>query len=275
MALGSLLKRYIFALVLFMLLTDACGSGFPKQLFPELPSALYPTVTGRGLRDCFVNQASLATIQHPAAGFTFHSRFGVSELSVKSAALILPANNGTFAITYYNRGIPDLMYHSFAASAGKKLSDLLSFGVEAGLNAAIAPATDMRHLTATCEAGVIISPGDKLRIGLHVTNPIPNSLRSYPLPSSIKAGAESIISDRVSISLLFEKASMQPLSISTGFSYKAAESVVIRAGYTSSTSSFGFTFGYSFGRYDTELSFLTHTRLGLSSVASLFASLRK
>jgi len=273
--LGSLLKKYIFALFLLLLTLNLSATGYPARGLSAVPLSLYPTVTGSGVRDCFINQASLAFASQYSIGLTYYSRFWVKELAVKSISAVIPIRNGAFGINYSNTGFSELMYHSFSGSAGMRLSDVFSFGVEAGIEATGSTEAYARDIIATCETGAIFSVTDNLRVGLHVVNPVPNSLRSYPMSSSISAGVENVVSNRVSVSLLIEKTTMLPLSVSTGFSYQPVPSVVVRAGYSTATSAFGFTFGYRFGRYDSELSFLSHSRLGLSSVASIFGGFGK
>jgi len=275
MTLGSLLKKYIFVLLLILLPVNLSATGYPATGLSSVPLSFYPSNTGTGLRDCFVNQASLAFATRPSVGITYYSRFWVKELAIKSLSVIIPTGNGAFGINYSNTGFSELMYHSFSASCGMRLSDIIALGVEAGMEATSSPETDARNITATCEAGVILSLSDNLRVGLHIVNPVPNSLRSYPVASSISAGAESTVSDRVKVSVLIEKSTSLPLSFSAGFSYDLNASILLRAGYSTGTNSFGFTFGYRFGRYDSELSFLSHNRLGLSSIASIFGSLGK
>jgi hypothetical protein len=273
MTLSSLLKKCIFALFLVLPLLNASATGFPDRGLNGAPLSLYPTVTGIGYRHCFINPASLSYAMQPAAGISYYSRYGVSELSIKSLSLIIPNRNGAFGFNYSNRGFSELMYHNFSVSSGLRLSDNISLGVEAGIDAASSPATDSRYITATCEAGVIVVVTKTLRVGLHLVNPVPNSLREYPLSSSAGTGAEIILSDYVSVSVLVEKSSRQPVSFSTGFNYQVTDEIQVRTGFSTSTKSFGFSFAYRFGSYDTELSFLSHTRLGISSLASVFGVL--
>ncbi len=275
MTLSSLRKKYIFALLLLLLSVHLFATGYPVRGLSSVPLSLYPNVTGTGLRDCFVNQASLAFATRPSIGITYYSRFNVSELAIKSISVIIPTRNSAFAVNYSNTGFADLMYHSFSASGGMRLSDVIALGVEAGLEASTSPETDGRNIIATCEAGAIFSVTGNLRIGIHIVNPVPNSLRSYPVSSSVSAGAENTINERVKVSVLIEKSTILPLSLSTGINFDLNKSILLRAGYSTATNTFALTFGYRFGRYDSELSFMSHNRLGLSSIASIFGSLGK
>lgn len=275
MTFGSLLRKCIFAAVIYSVALNLSGSGYPEGGFNGTLLPVYPSLTGTGVRDGFINQASLAYNTDLSAGFSYYSRFGVSELAVKSLYLTVPHGKGSLGFRYDNYGFEQLMYHSLSTAAGMRLSETVSLGVEAGIKATASPVEDVRMLTASGQAGIIVSVSENTRLGVHIVNPVPNSLRSTSLPSAIRAGAGTTVSDRLTVSVVLEKRTLQPLSLSAGICYDISSTTGIRAGYSSSTQSLGFTLTCRFGKLEPELSFLTHNRLGLSSMASIFRSFRK
>ncbi|MBE0676527.1 MAG: hypothetical protein IH591_17870 [Bacteroidales bacterium] len=257
--------------MLFPHLTPA-GAAEPVRGLNGSPLSLYPSVTGTQFRDCFVNQASLAFNSELTAGVSYYSRFGVSELAVKSAFLTLPYGSGSLGLNYNNYGFGEIMYHSFSVSGGMKLTETIAFGVDAGLEATATSTEDAGRLSATCQAGLIFTLSENTRAGLHVVNPVPGRLRHTPLPSALRAGASTYISDNLTLSVLFEKKTGTPLSLSTGMAYNINESFEIKAGYSTENNSLGFTGAFNFASFRAGISFLTHTRLGTSSIFSLSKS---
>ena len=110
---------------------------------------------------------------------------------------------------------------------------------------------------------------EKVKAGVHIFNPVPNSLRRSFLPSSIRAGAGIELSKVLYAGVEAEMSTMEKLIIRTGFEYEAFTKIWLRGGFSSENASFTFGTGYLFKSIKLDLGFATHDRLGVTSSVSL------
>ncbi len=79
-----------------------------------------------------VSQSGSASFNRSAvAGIDYHGRFGISELSTKSAALVVPLEDACLGLIYSHFGYRDLARHSAGLACGLKLSETISARVQA------------------------------------------------------------------------------------------------------------------------------------------------
>ena len=110
-------------------------------------------------------------------------------------ALVIPAGKATWAAVYSNFGYKDFMRHSAGLACGMNLSERLSAGVQIDYFGEMSPGEYWKQALLTFESGVILLPSENIRIGIHLFNPVPGSLRKSYLPSSIRAGAGISLSE--------------------------------------------------------------------------------
>ncbi len=132
----------------------------------------------------------------------------------------------------------------------------------------------MKDRSLTFEAGVLIIPSEKIRIGFHLFNPVPNSLRKTYLPSCIRAGAGIWLSSILFACAEAEMSTGRNLNLKTGFEYEPAKNLRIRGGFSSENTSFSFGIGYLLKSAQLDLGFATHERLGVTSSASIIFKLK-
>ena len=230
-----------------------------------------PSVAGRTIRDISMNQASLAFAESPAAGIVYYSRFGISELAVKRADVVMPfRDRGAFSLSLTNYGFEEYSYSSLTGSGGMQISESLLLGVGIGVERIRTAMTEKGYNAATASIGMIYMPSSSARVALHLVNPIPGKLRNEPQLSAIRTGVEGDIGDRLTLSVMAEKREHEPLSLIAGFRYSPTDPVTISAGHNTDTGAFGFALCWRFGNNDAALSFLSHNRLGISTAVSIY-----
>ena len=121
----------------------------------------------------------------------------------------------------------------------------------------------------TFETGLIASPSDNIKIGLHLFNPVPNSLRKNNQPVSISVGAGIDLSKILFAGAEAEMSTGSNLILRTGFEYEAVKNLWLRAGFSTRNNSFCFGTGYQIGIVKIDLGFATHEILGVTSSVSL------
>jgi hypothetical protein len=125
----------------------------------------------------------------------------------------------------------------------------------------------------TCEAGIQIEPTSATRLGLHIFNPVPNSLRKYYMPTEIRIGAGYNINPLVFIGIEIEKSTRSDLVLKTGFEYELVNKLVLRGGFSSNTGSLIFGIGYKTKFLVADIAFVTHERLSVTPSVSIILSL--
>jgi hypothetical protein len=267
--LSSLLK--ISVSILFLSLHLNASGGDPYRLSAGAGEAGmgYVCVMKNSFWSSFHNQASLAYNTTVSLGFNYENRFSLKELGTRSAAIIIPAWRTSIGAVYSYFGYPDYRREMTGLSCGLKLSEKLAAGVQIDYFSEKTPGEYDNNQSVTFETGLIIIPSENIRIGVHLFNPVPNSLRKTYLPARLRVGAGSDLSSTLFAGVEAEMSTRSKLIIRTGMEYEAAEKLWIRVGFSTDNNSFSFGLGYLTNIVRIDLGFATHEMLGVTSSASL------
>ncbi len=234
----------------------------------------FSCVMGPGFWSSFHNQALLPFRTSASLGFNYQNRFNISELGTRSAGLVVPAGKAGLGAIYSNFGYKDFMRHSAGLACGLKLSEKISGGIQADFFYEKTAGEYHERRSLSFEAGLLIIPSEKIRIGFHIFNPIPNSLRKNYLPSSIRAGAGIWLSKALFACAEAEMSTGGNLNLKTGFEYEPSKFIKLRGGFCSENNSFSFGVGYEMKFVQLDIGFATHDRLGVTSSASLIFQIK-
>ena len=124
-------------------------------------------------------------------------------------------------------------------------------------------------MSFTYDAGLLITPSENIKIGIHLFNPVPNTIRKTYLPTVLRVGAGTDLSTTLFAGLEAEMSSRSKLIIRTGFEFEAAKKFWLRSGFSTDNNSFSFGVGYLAKIVMIDLGFITHEKLGVTSSASL------
>jgi hypothetical protein len=152
---------------------------------------------------------------------------------------------------------------------GLALSDKVAAGIQIDYFSEKTSGEYSNNQLITFEAGLQIIPSENTRIGIHIFNPVPNSLRKSFLPSTLSVGTGTDLSKVLFAGAEIEISSGKKLLLRTGFEYEAGKSFWLRGGFCTENSSFSFGLGYLFKSIKLDLGFVTHEKLGVSSSLSL------
>jgi len=227
-----------------------------------------------GLWPSFRNQAILVYNTSITAGFNYENRFNLRELGTRTAGLAIPAGKTSLGIIYSHFGYSDFKRSMFGLACGMPLGENLSAGIQIDYFFENASGDYESHHTATYEAGVYFRPSEKVSVGVHIFNPVPNSLRKTIMPSSIRAGAGIELSKVLFAGAEAEMSSGQKLIIRTGFEYEVMKKLSLCGGFSSENTSFTFGLGYILKSLRIDLSFASHEKLGITSNASLIFKIK-
>jgi len=217
----------------------------------------------------FHNQASLALNKSFAFGFNYENRFSIRELGTRTAGIVIPAGGASLGALYSHFGYQDFRREMAGLACGIRLGEKIVAGVQADYFSERTFGEYSNIVFITCEAGIIVEPSQNIRIGFHLFNPVPNSVRKTFVPLRLKAGAGVYLSEELFAGAEAEMSSGDRLIIRTGFEYEAAPGFRMGGGLSTENTSFSFGLGYKLKSVELDIGFATHERLGITTSASL------
>lgn len=270
----SLHKIAVSFIVTFF--TIAASGGIPVNLHTGAGEAgmSYASVTGNGFWSAFHNQALLGLNRQTAVAVNYENRFGLAQLSTSSIAARMPAGSATLGAIWSHTGSRDYSWSEAGAACGLKLSEKLLAGVQIDLLTQKSAGEYSDNRALTFETGILLQVSENTYAGIHLFNPIPNSIRSKTMPSAIRAGAGTWFNKAFFAAAEAELATGGIPEFRTGFQYEILKSFQIRGGYCSSNNSFSFGMGWTFKGSKADIAFITHDKLGVSSCFSLIFAIR-
>lgn len=227
------------------------------------------SATGKGFWASFSNQALLAQNHQYSVGINCLNRFNIAELGTYSAGLVLPAAKSSTGILFSRFGYSEYSREKIGLACGLHLSEKISAGIQIDYFAVRTGNKYANYQSLTFETGILIHPSDNISAGIHLFNPVPNSLRKSFLPSSLTAGVGIELNRSLFTAAEVTMSSGQPLAIRMGFDYEAAANLHIRGGFTTENTSFSFGTGFRLNAVMIDIGFATHERLGVTTAASL------
>jgi hypothetical protein len=267
--LSSLLKISVSFLLIFSSLTASGGDPYRLSAGAGEAGTGYVCIMKNGFWSSFHNQAMLAGNNSFRVGFNYENRFGLSELGTRSAGLIIPAGKASLGAVYSHFGYTDFKRNFAGLSCGIKLSDKLAAGIQIDYFSENASGEYIKDQTLTCEVGLLINTSENTSIGIHLFNPVPNSLRKTSLPSSLRTGIGTFLNRSLFAGLEAEMVSGSKLIARTGFEYEAAKKFWLRGGFSTDNNSFSFGMGFLVKFVKVDIGFVTHEKLGVTSSVSL------
>lgn len=232
------------------------------------------SVTYSDVWSSFHNQAGLAQLKDISAGVYFENKFLLSDLSVKSFTLAIPASKaGTFALSAILFGGSLYSEKKVGVAYAKKLGEKFSAGVQLDyLSTFIAENYGTRN-TFAVEAGIIAEPIRNLKLGIHLFNPNKAKLAVYAderVPVIMRFGSSYKFSEKVLVSAEEEKDIDQKSVFKAGLEYHVVDVLYLRGGIASNPSLSTFGFGLKLNhQFTIDMASSWHQQLGFSPQFSL------
>jgi hypothetical protein len=272
--LGSLRKLSVSVLLTFISVTSSGIDRYSLSAGAGEAGAGYVCVMKKGFWSSFSNQALLAENKSFSFGINYDNRFNISELGTRTAGLIIPSGRASLGVIYSNFGYADFRRDMTGVACGLKLSEKLSAGAQVDYFAELAPGEYEDTHIITGEAGLVFSASENTTIGIHVFNPVPNSVRKSSMPLTLRTGAGTMLNNLLFAGAEAEMSSENSIILRMGFEYEAAKEFFLRSGFCTEYNSFSFGFGYRLKFVKIDLAFATHEKLGITSSASLIFKIR-
>jgi hypothetical protein len=262
------MKISVSVLLIFSSLTASGGDPYRPSAGAGEAGTGYVCVMKNSFWSSFHNQAALANNNSFSFGFNYENRFNISELGTRSLGLTIPAGKASLGVVYSHFGYKDFSRDIAGLACGMKLSHKISAGLQVDYFSE-RTSEEYNNKSVTCEAGLLITPTDNTVFGIHIFNPVPNSLRKTFLPMSLRIGAGTYLNKLLFTGVEAEMSSGSNLIVRTGFEYEAVKKLWLRGGFSSDNNSFSFGMGWLVKIVQIDLAFVTHERLGVTSSVSL------
>jgi hypothetical protein len=222
----------------------------------------------------FHNQAGLAYNKSRYFGFNYENRFSIRELGTRSAAAIIPAGRLSFGTVYSHFGYSDFRRQMIGFACGMPLSDIIAAGVQIDYFSERTTGEYNMSQSLTVETGMIVSTAENVKIGIHLFNPVPNSIRKSDMPTALRTGVALNLNKEFSAGFETGISTGQKLIIRTGFEYEVAKKFLFRGGFSTENNSFCFGLGYRTRPVMIDFGFATHEKLGITSSVSMIFTIK-
>jgi hypothetical protein len=270
----SLLK--ISVLISFVILSVNAFAGDPYRSAAGAREAAmsYVCVMKGDFWSLFHNPAGLALNKSFSFALNYENRFSIKELGTRSVALVLPAGKTSIGAIYSHFGYSDFKRQMAGLSCGLTVTDKIAAGVQIDYFSEKISGEYNNIQLLTCSAGVLISATENLKLGINIFNPVPNSIRKYAMPSSLRVGAGLSLSKDLFAGIETEMTTGNRLVVRTGFEYEAVKNFWVRGGFGTANSSFSFGVGVLAKPALIDIAFSTHEKLGITSSISIIFNIK-
>ncbi|HET8829339.1 MAG TPA: hypothetical protein VFM79_08345 [Pelobium sp.] len=238
-----------------------------------------PKITGLGTAGVAIqdvwsakkNQAGIAALKNPTVSAGYENRFGVKELSTKSAVFALPLKSYSIGAAFQTYGVDSYNEVKTGLSLAKSFGPKLLIGV--GLNYHQLDITNYGNAkTISIEVGLQYQIFPKLWLASHIANPNQskyNDGTDQVIPAHIQFGGTYIFSDQLLITSEFEKVLDSQADFKTGIEYKVVEFVALRGGISVNPFKQYAGFGVNYRKVNIDFAVASHPVLGYSPQISL------
>ncbi len=266
---SSLHKISVSVLYLFLALTASGSDLYIPSAGAGEAGMGYACIMRNGFWSSFHNQASLAYNNSLSFGFNYENRFSIRELGTRSVGLVIPSDRASIGVIYSHFGYTDFRREMTGLACGIKLSDKISAGVQVDYFSEKTSGEYANIQSVTCEMGLIVLPTESIRIGIHLFNPLPNSIRKNQMITGLRVGTGVNLNSLLFATIEAEMVSGSKLNIKTGFEYEVAKKFWLRSGFNTDYNSFSFGLGYLLKIAQIDIGFSTHEKLGVTSSVSI------
>lgn len=235
----------------------------------------YSGVSLGGIWSLYYNPAGLIAVKSSSFGISYENKFMVKDLNTASCAIAIPSMKGTFGAACSYFGGTRYNEKKYAIAYAHTLTENLSAGILVDYYSASLPEKYDDCSTVAGEIGMLANPFEKLSIGMHIANITSSNYKNHSngsVPQFFRTGA-SWKEEHFILSAQAQLGKKQETIISVATEISIIKCLAIRMGIVNHESmSYTFGFGYTNQNLRTDIAFVHHQVLGLSSCFSLIFS---
>jgi len=218
------------------------------------------------------NQAGISDLEKPVAGICYSNKFQLKETSTQTAVFALPTRTGNFALSYHRFGYSLYSENKLGLAYARNLGKYISAGLQFDYLYYHQAENYGNKGAFLMEFGLIARPIERFYIGVHLYNPTRTKLADYNderVPGVMRFGLGYLFSDQVTFTIETEKDLVYQARFKCGLEYQAVKNLFLRTGFKTGPDQFSVGLGYFYHHWSTDLAFVTHPSLPLSTQASL------
>ncbi len=211
------------------------------------------------------NQASLAQIKKITIGVYGERKFLLTETSLYTASVAIPAKSGNFGVNVKYSGFKNFNENQIGLAYGRSLSKKVDIGAQFNYYNYRVPSYNTAS-TFNFEVGAIFHLSDKLNMGLHVYNPVGGnfSKTNEKLTTAYKVGVGYDVSDDFFVGSEIVKEENFSVNLNTGIQYRFEKQFFARMGIATATSTGYAGVGISWNNLRLDVTGSYHPQLGLT-----------
>lgn len=217
------------------------------------------------------NQAGIAALTRPTVAAGYENRFGLKELSTKSAVFALPIKNYAIGAAFQSYGVDAYNEIKTGLSLAKSFGTKLHIGV--GLNYHQLSISNYGNAnTFSIEVGLQYQIFPKLWLASHIANPNQSKYgdnTDETIPTHLQFGGTYVFSDQLLITSEFETELNYGSDFKTGIEYKIIKFVALRGGISVNPFKQYAGFGVNYQKVNIDFAVASHPILGYSPQISL------
>jgi hypothetical protein len=264
-----LLKKIALFVVLFINIDILSAQNFPNGARQAGLSNASVTLTDVWASQ--TNQAGLAKLKSISIGAYYGRLFNISELSVRTLALALPAFRGTAGLSYTNFGFSAFNQSKIGLSYALPLGNIFQAAIQVDyFQLQFESPYEKQHIF-TGEIGLLSQPTDKLSLGFHLFNPKFSKKEDFQTEMStvLKFGGSYKFGDFLLLCAETEKEFTGKPQFKTGLEYNYRNYVFLRAGISNKPENYSFGLGTKYKKMNFDIAFCKHPTLNNSSHFSI------
>lgn len=250
---------------------------FYQQVLAQLNSGPRLTALGNAsvtLKDIFsamANQAGLAGLEHPEIAASYENRFGIQDLSTKSAVVAFPLKNYILAASFISYGVSSFTESKSSLSLAKAFGPKLHLAL--ALNYHQLKINQYGNADGfSFEAGVQYQLNKQLSLASHIANlnrSKYNHLSEEVIPAYIQFGVSYIFSKQLLLCTEIEQIFDYQVDFKTGLEYQIVDFFALRGGLNMNPFKQFFGFGLNYQSLKLDFAVSSHPTLGYSPQISL------
>jgi hypothetical protein len=260
-------KFYVFFLSLFLSLPTFCQLNYG----PKITSLGNAGVALQDIWSAQSNQAGLAGLERLQISVAYENKFGVKDLSTKSAVFALPFKNYVIAASFTSYGVESFAETKTGLSLAKNFGNKLYLAVNANYHQI--KITNYGNANSfSVEAGIQYKVMSNLWLASHIANPNQskfNENNDQIIPAHIQFGANYRLSKQLMICGEIEKIVDGDVDFKTGIEYKIIDFLSLRGGISVNTFKQYAGFGLIYQKIEFDFAVSSHPVLGYSPQISL------
>jgi hypothetical protein len=213
------------------------------------------------------NPAGMALMMQAEAGVYYENRFLMKELSLKSAAFVLPVGFGVLGLSFNQFGYNLFNENKLGLAYARSFGQYLRMGVELDyLSTRFGEGYEAAD-NITFGLGAQSNLTDKLVVGAWVFNPVRARLSSYTderVPVVMRVGVHYQFTDKFSGTAEVDKQSDRKADLRAGLEYTLTETFYARMGLSTQPEMLSIGTGFDFGKLKLDIAASMHQVLGVS-----------